>query len=503
MNLTASLLLAFVVTAEPAADPTPKPPTRDEVLHTLDRAVAYFRSQVSACGGYLWRYAPDLATAEGETAADPRTTAWVQPPGTPTVGDAYLGAWRATGQRRYLAAAADAGQALARGQLISGGWDYRIFFAPRDRPHYRYRADEDRDFVGKKGRDVTTLDDDTTQAALRFLIRLDQALGFQHQPTHEAASYGLASLLRVQYPNGAWPQRHQGEHPSVNDYPVLPVTVPEDWPRTHPGTRYTDFYTLNDNTLADCVDTLLLAADVYQADRDQAAAYRAAALRGGDFLILAQLPEPQPAWAQQYDRKMQPAWARRFEPPAVTGGESQSALRTLLTLYEATGDEKFLAPIPAALAYFERSRLADGRLARFYELRTNRPLYFTKEYELTYDDSDLPTHYGFKSSDGTPAIARRYKYLRNKQRQTAAVATGTTAPDTTSAITILSVHPLPEHVARTRQIIDALDGQGRWLTPGTLRTAPTDSAPTTHVIDVGVFVRNVNTLVEYLKVTDP
>ncbi len=93
---------------------------------------------------------------------------------------------------------------------------------------------------------------------------------------------------------------------------------------------------------------------------------------------------------------MQPAWARKFEPPSVTGGESQGVMRILLRLYAETGDKKYLEPIPRALDYLRRSRLSDGRLARFYELKTNKPLYFTKQYELTYSDADMPTHYGFQ-----------------------------------------------------------------------------------------------------------
>jgi hypothetical protein len=57
-----------------------------------------------------------------------------------------------------------------------------------------------------------------------------------------------------------------------------------------------------------------------------------------------------------------------------------------------------LEPVPRAIAYLKRSRLPDGRLARFYELRTNRPLYFTKDYKLTFSDADVPTHYAFKST---------------------------------------------------------------------------------------------------------
>ena len=58
--------------------------------------------------------------------------------------------------------------------------------------------------------------------------------------------------------------------------------------------------------MPDVIEMLFFAADVYGDDR-----YRAAALRAADFLLLAQMPEPQPAWAQQYDENMHPCWARQ------------------------------------------------------------------------------------------------------------------------------------------------------------------------------------------------
>ena len=52
-------------------------------------------------------------------------------------------------------------------------------------------------------------------------------------------------------------------------------------------------------------DTLIDAHRVYQDKR-----FLQALRKLGDFLILAQMPEPQPAWAQQYNYEMKPIWAR-------------------------------------------------------------------------------------------------------------------------------------------------------------------------------------------------
>ena len=90
-------------------------------------------------------------------------------------------------------------------------------------------------------------------------------------------------------------------------------------------------------------------------------------------------------------------------------------MRTLIVLFHETGDPRFLSPIPAALEYLRRSTLPDGSLARFYELKTNRPLYFArsgKVYELTYIVGQrLPAHYAFVVDSRLDAIETEYRRL--------------------------------------------------------------------------------------------
>jgi hypothetical protein len=109
---------------------------------------------------------------------------------------------------------------------------------------------------------------------------------------------------------------------------------------------------------------------------------------------------------------MHPIWARAFEPPAVSGRESEDALLALMKIAEATGEETFLGPIVPAVKYLESSLLPDGQLARYYEIGTNRPLYLErngKGYELTNDDSNLPDHYGWKNSTRLELIKNAYR----------------------------------------------------------------------------------------------
>jgi hypothetical protein len=125
--------------------------------------------------------------------------------------------------------------------------------------------------------------------------------------------------------------------------------------------------------------------------------------------VLAQMSDPQPGWCQQYNAEMLPIWARKFEPPAIAGRESQEVLRTLITIARHTGNPAYLRPIPRGLAYLKTCLLPDGQLARFYELRSNRPLYMTSRYQITYDDTDLPAHYGWKLPAELSGIEAAYQ----------------------------------------------------------------------------------------------
>jgi len=453
-------------------------PTVAEVTAAMERATAFFHGRVAVRGGYVWQCSPDLEQRAGERAAS-ATEIWVQPPGTPAVGMAYLRAHAATGRQPFLDAARDAAAALLHGQLESGGWTDSIDFDPGGRTADRYRGGRGR----RKGRNYSTLDDDKTQSALRFLMQLDERLRFEDRAVHEAVTYALDALLAAQFANGGFPQ---GWREAVGDRPVVPASYPDyDWRTEERVKDYWDLPTLNDGLAGTVARTLHMAHGIYGDER-----HRRALERLGEFLLLAQMPEPQPAWAQQYSFAMHPAWARKFEPPAIAGAESEDVIDTLLVLHEITGERRLLDAVGPALAWMRRSLLPDGQLARFYELRTNRPLYFVRDtYELTHDDDRLPTHYSFKKRPRLEELERRHALAR----------AGTPATDRPDGR-----KPLARDAAR---IVAALDGQGRWLAtaddtpwPG---PAP-DPAPADREADRGpvissrLFARNLERLAEFV-----
>lgn len=481
-SMTAALLVPAAVLTQPA-------PAREDVLAAMRRAATFYVDRVATEGGYHFFYAEDLSYGRSEH-AEGSTQIEYQREGTPLVTLAYLDAYEATGDRLFLDAARKAGGAYLRGQLCSGGWDYFVELDPAKRKQYQYRADDN---CGADKRGVTNLDDNITQSAVRVLMRLDRALGFQDAAIHSAVTFALDKLIEAQYPIGAWPQRFAAP-PDPAKFPVKRASYPATWDRTWPGPAYQQHYTFNDNTLADAIDMMLEAARTYGEPR-----YRASAEKGGQFILLAQMPDPQPAWAQQYDADMHPAWARVFEPPAVTGGESQGIMRLLMVLHRETGDPKYLEPIPRALAYLKRSvlppadhvvearRRVDGPVvARFYELQTNRPLYVTKGtrlnvaglgsrlvdgYQLSYDDRSVITHYGVLTSGaGLDAIAQDYEALlasepasRRRADRLIGLSPWSERPRQARTREVLA--------ATARELIEAMDARGAWLTEGTIGKA--------------------------------
>lgn len=412
------------------------------------RALEFATGSVACRGGYLWWYTADLSYREGEGPATP-TTVWVQEPGTPAVGLVWLRLFDLTGDAAYLDAATETGLCLAWGQLASGGWDYRVEFGLPLAGRYYYRRELDAgDREPGRRRNLSVLDDDTTQLALRFLLELNERLDGAEPTIARAVRHGLEALLAAQYPSGGWAQVF--DRPADPATPVLQARYPESWSRTPPRNHdYWRFYTLNDNTLRDCIETCLLAHRLTGEER-----FRAAALRGGEFLLRAQMPEPQPVWAQQYNFAMEPIWARRFEPPSVTAGESAGALRMLLELWLETGEERFRAPLPAALRWYRENQIAPHRWARFYELRTGRPLYFVKDtYELTYDDGNLPTHYSFQNDYASGTIRTIEETLARGREAT--LKARQRAPNWEQRRT--------ERAGPAREAIAAQDARGRWI----------------------------------------
>jgi len=429
------------------------PSLRTHASEAMEKAARYFVSRVAAHGGYLWTYSEDLKQRWGEGRAS-ESQIWVQPPGTPSVGFAFLRAYRATGEEMYLDAAKGAADALVWGQLSSGGWDYKIDFDPEGSKRWHYRRENAKPKPGRGARYWSVFDDNTTQSALRFLMAMDDATN-RRLEYHDAVKYGLEFMLKSQFPNGAWSQA----------YPPPP------------SRGYWDYYTFNDNAINDCIKVMLDACRIYGE-----AQYLESAKRGGDFIIASQLPAPQSGWAQQYDHDMKPAAARWFEPAACCSAVTCRNIRTLVELFLETGEEKFLKPVAAALDWLGRPRLQDNVWARFYELETNRPIYVTADRRIVYEPVGLQRGYSWFGDYGGDEVSRMYKRIIALGREKyLAERARPPSPEERKA-------RLKSTESRVRKIIAAQDAEGRWVENGKIETR--------------TFIANMGALCDYLEMME-
>jgi hypothetical protein len=153
-----------------------------------------------------------------------------------------------------------------------------------------------------------------------------------------------------------------------------------------------------------------------------------------------------------------------------------------MAIADYTNMEKYREPIPRALAYLQKSQLPDGQMARYYELKTNRALYMFRQgenYSLTYDDSDLPDHYGWKRVSRLKEIAEAYE---SGSKGTA------------------SNHGQTVSDGEIRKIIQSLDDQGRWISDykGERLVGQPKFKLNQPYLSSAVFGENIETLSSYL-----
>lgn len=416
-------------------------PSVQQVQAAMMRATAYFRS-IATHGGYVGIYSLDLKQRYGEGLYEPAKAnqIWVQPPGTPSVGEVYLRAFKVTGDSMYLKASVDVARALAWGQSKAGGWEHLA-----DVGHMK-KGDKP---VRKEGR--CSFDDDMTQGALSFLMDLDQMV--DEAWLDEAIDVGLQFMVTSQFDNGGWSQW----------YPLIG--------------GYHDYYTFNDGAINDCIKLMLKAYKIYGKEE-----YLNSAKRGGDFIILSQLPAPQSGWAQQYNHDLKPAWARTFEPPGVCSLVTANNIRTLVDLYLFTKDEKYLKPIPKAIAWLEKSKIGDNLWARLYEVGTNKPIYGDREdgNKIHYDYAKISEYerksYSWQGSFGVKQAIAYYKKVISGKYDPGR------KPELTQAQRLQKAEGLSPQV---KKVMAALDDRGRWVRDGKIHTAD--------------YVKNMNLLCEYLE----
>ncbi|MEX2754998.1 MAG: pectate lyase [Candidatus Sigynarchaeota archaeon] len=287
--------------------------------------------------------------------------------GTRLVGKVYLEMFKVTNETRYLNVARKAADALVAVQdQENGGFFYDGRRHGENGPGYQPHP--------RNPNRANVLDDNVMQGCMDFLLDF---YNVTLEPKYLVAiNKGLQCLIDTEKENGGWPQ--------CSNYPIY---------------SYQSRITLNDGAMRDTVNLLIKAARMFPARTDLPAMI----IRAGDFLKRTQGnggSSFQQGWAQQYDERTEmPCWGRNFEPPSISSSDgTKSAIEMLMNIYAFTNDPAYLAPIPAAIAWLNGSRVnyTDGGItkegwARLYELGTNIPIfgladggpYRTPEYSYT------------------------------------------------------------------------------------------------------------------------
>lgn len=373
--LTAGMLLTWGAASAYAAAPSNDHIMEREVVASVmrDATDAFYQFN------YMDTYVPEYDDEGGEHVGP--HAKWkldedvftMDNPGTPTVGMFFVEAYIGTADPTYLERAIATARVLAWRQNTHGGW-------------FRHETIEDYDQTWHprhplvpEGRLV--LDDNVTQGALSFLIKLDEFHNAYW--LRKAIDRGLQAVMDAQHECGGWPQ----EFPANPDRP------------------YSAYMTFNDQVINDCIRLMLEAAEAYDDDR-----YLESALRGADYILESQLDSPQAGWAQQYDLNGEPAQARDWEPPCLCAPVTARNIETLIDVAVFTRDSKYLAPLPDAVRWLQSTPISRNVWARFYEFDTNRAIYIGSNGQIYYRLSDIPKRfrlsYNWKGSNGIPRSIR-------------------------------------------------------------------------------------------------
>ncbi len=397
-------------------------------------------------GGWGNAWTQDGRFMWGEYRIIPPGWITVQPPATPMIARVFLHAGIVLNDQQYIKRACMARDALLAIQTPDGGFPYEA------------------DPAGQRPNQAT-FDDDTTTGALNFLIELWQ---FTKADADLKAVKSVGGfLLKTQYPDsGGWPQR----------YPALKSTYIRD-------------ITFNDNAVSDVIRALLRLHDLTNDER-----YLDAALKGGECIIRLQGGPGEEIWAAQYNPDtLKPAWARKFEPPSYSSFESMGICDVLIDLYMATGQDRFLEPLPKAFAWYDAHRLANGLWARFYEVGTQRPVYgHPTEPAPVYDVAQARKGYGWQGQWFPRHAKEAHERIKAIGREAYSKEIGTPVTQPRS-------EELEPEVTR---ICSELSPQGWWLEPPDFDQAKElkeMGLPEQPIITSGAFCKNAESLLKYLE----
>lgn len=304
-------------------------------------------------------------------------------------------------------------------QHDTGGWSKNIDMA-------RALREQDKVALLKlKPQTDSNIDNGATYTQLAYLARVYGLVKLDRYKT--GFLKGLDYLLEAQQTNGGWPQF----------YPVRK--------------GYWNHITFNDGAM---IGVMNLLRDVAQkkatyafVDEDRRSRSEKAVARGIELILKTQVvvDGKLTVWGAQHDEvTLAPAPARAFEPASLTGSESVGIVRFLMGINQP--DERVTKAIESAIAWFEKSKLtgikweekpdaskprgydrmvvkdpnADPIWARFYEIKTNRPIFIGRDSQIKYDVMEIEEErrngYGWYVGEPNKLLSKEYPAWQKKVR---------------------------------------------------------------------------------------
>ena len=304
-------------------------------------------------------------------------------------------------------------------QRDTGGWPKGIDMARTLSEKQKAEA------LKAKSKKDSTLDNGATHTQLLYLARVYNATKIER--FKQGFLKGVEYLLKAQYPNGGWPQFYPWEG--------------------HP--EYSRFITFNDDAMMGAMSVLsdiakkkshyaFVEENIHKRAKD-------AIQKGIECILKCQIvvDGKRTAWCQQHDQEnFEPRPARIYEKISICGCESVDIVRFLMDI-DRPGPEVIEA-VQSAVLWFDNVKLTGIRQiekpdqsaedgydkviiedanappvwARFYQIKTNRPIFCGKDgiikYSLAEIEQERRTGYAWYGDWPAELLAKNYPAWQKK-----------------------------------------------------------------------------------------
>jgi len=278
-------------------------------------------------------------------------------------------------------------------QRDNGGWPKNYDMQAILTPEQKQRLKD------TKGHLHTTFDNSTTYTQVDYLAKVYTITHIEKYK--EGCVKGINFILDAQFENGGWPQYYPLEN------------------------KYSRHITFNDGAYMGIIHTLKKIIDndpsyAFISD-DLRAKVKKSYNKGLECILDTQIKDDGKltAWCQQHDEvTLKPAWARAFEPPSICNGESVPIVLMLMNIDHP--GQRVIDAIQGAVKWFRDSEIQHTRVktikapplkskwrtsttdkvvvndpaappiwTRYYELKTERPLFCDRNSKFLYQLSDV------------------------------------------------------------------------------------------------------------------